>query len=181
LDLISRPNVLAYVLKQHPLLQDRPTSSHNGSISMLRRLAFGDMDLTARIHRVSFDHALPTLAGLHTADEDRCFYRERMFRTCQLWGAFDASEMLGIIAFRDGWIDQLYVLPSAQRRGVGSKLLKVAQREFDQLHLWTFQRNIPARRFYAARGFVLVTETAGVRNEEKEPDALYRWARHVCG
>jgi GNAT superfamily N-acetyltransferase len=143
---------------------------------MLRRLAFGDMDLAARIHRVSFDDALPTLAGLHTPDEDRCFYRERMFPTCQLWGA---SEMHGIIAFRDGWIDQLYVLPSAQRRGVGSKLLKVAQREFDQLLLWTFQRNILARRFYAARGFVLVTETAGVRNEEKEPDALYRWARHV--
>jgi len=102
-----------------------------------------------------------------------------MFPTCQLWGAFDAGEMHGIIAFRDGWIDQLYVLPSAQRRGVGSKLLKVAQREFDQLLLWTFQRNILARRFYAARGFVLVTETAGVRNEEKEPDALYRWARHV--
>jgi hypothetical protein len=74
---------------------------------MLRRLALGDMDLAARIHRLAFDHALPTLAGLHTPDEDRWFYRERMFPTCQLWGAFDASEMLGVIAFRDGWIDQL--------------------------------------------------------------------------
>ena len=146
---------------------------------MLRRLAFGDMDLAAIIHRVSFDQALPTLAGLHTPDEDRWFYRERMFPTCQLWGAFEATAMLGVIAFRDGWIDQLYVLPSAQRRGVGSKLLRVAQREFDQLHLWTFQRNIIARRFYEARGFVLVKETAGARNEEKEPDALYRWVHRV--
>jgi GNAT superfamily N-acetyltransferase len=145
---------------------------------MLRRLAFEDMDLAARIHRLAFDHALPTLAGLHTPDEDRWFYRERMFPTCQLWGAFDASEMLGVIAFRDGWIDQLYVLPSAQGRGAGSKLLQVAQREFDQLLVWTFQRNMLARRFYEARGFILVKETAGVRNEEKEPDALYRWARH---
>jgi len=138
------------------------------------------MDLAARIHRVSFDHALPTLTGLHTPDDDRWFYRERLFPKCQLWGAFEASEMLGVIAFHDGWIDQLYVLPSAQRRGLGSKLLHVAQREFDQLLLWTFQRNTLARRFYEARGFLLVRETAGGRNEEKEPDALYRWGRHAC-
>src|SRR5215510_1774143 len=72
---------------------------NNRGISMLRRLALDDMDLAAKIHRVAFDHALPTLAGLHTPDEDRWFYRERMFPTCQLWGAFDASEMLGVIAF----------------------------------------------------------------------------------
>jgi GNAT superfamily N-acetyltransferase len=85
--------------------------------------------------------------------------------------------MLGIIAFRDGWIDQLYVLPSAQRRGVGSKLLAVALGEFAQLLVWTFQRNALARCFYEAKGFVLVQETPGTRNEEKEPDALYRWTR----
>jgi GNAT superfamily N-acetyltransferase len=131
------------------------TLPNNGWISMLRRLGFGDSDLAARIHRLSFDQALPTLAGLHTADEDRWFYREHMFPTCQLWGAFDATEMPGVIAFRDGWIDQLYVLPSAQRRSVGSKLLQVAQRDFDQLLVWTFQRNILARRSYEARGFIL--------------------------
>src|ERR1700730_16288024 len=106
---------------------------------MLRRLALEDMDRAARVHRISFNHALPALSALHTPDEDRWFYRERMFSTCQLWGSFENSEMVGIIAFREGWIDQLYVLPSAQRRGVGSKLLQVAQHEFDQFFLWTFQ------------------------------------------
>jgi hypothetical protein len=43
------------------------------------------------------------------------------------------------------------------------------------LHLWTFQRNAQARRFYEARGFALVEETDGAGNEEKEPDALYLW------
>lgn len=146
-------------------------------MQLIRRLAIEEMDQAARVHRVSFDHALPTLAGLHTADEDRWFFRERMFPLCQFWGSFDNSDMIGIIAFRERWIDQLYVLPSAQRQDVGSKLLQVAQREFDELNLWTFQRNTMARRFYEARGFVLVTETDGGRNEEKEPDALYRWLR----
>ena len=54
---------------------------------------------------------------------------------------------------------QLYVLPAVH------------------LHLWTFQRNAQARRFYEARGFALVKETDGAANEEKEPDALYLWKR----
>ena len=91
--------------------------------------------------------------------------------------AFDGAAMRGIIAFREGWIDQLYVLPTAQRRGVGKDLLQVAQNAFDRLQLWTFQRNAPARRFYEARGFALIQQTDGARNEEKEPDALYLWTR----
>ena len=82
--------------------------------------------------------------------------------------------MIEMIAFRDDWIDQLYVLPKAQGRGVGTELLQVAQRCFDHLQLWTFQRNVRARHFYEARGFALIQETDGAGNEEKEPDALCR-------
>jgi GNAT superfamily N-acetyltransferase len=123
------------------------------------------------------NHALPSLAGLHTPNEDQWFFRERVFRTCEVWGAFDGTAMTGMIAFRESWIDQLYVLPKAQGRGIGTELLQVAQRCFDHLQLWTFQRNVRARRFYEARGFALVQKTDGAGNEEKEPDALYRWTR----
>ena len=144
---------------------------------MLRQLELADMDAAARVHRTALDHALPALAGLHTPDEDRWFYRERVFGTCELWGAFDDAGMTGVLAFREGWIDQLYVLPVAQRHGVGSALLQVAQNAYHQLQLWTFQRNGPARRFYEARGFALVSQTDGGGNEEREPDALYLWIR----
>ena len=144
---------------------------------MLRQLKLEDMDAAARVVRAAFDHALPSLAGLHTPSEDQWFFRERVFNTCEMWGAFDGAAMRGIIAFREGWIDQLYVLPEAQRRGVGKDLLQVAQNAFDRLQLWTFQRNAPARRFYEARGFALIQETDGAGNEEKEPDALYLWTR----
>jgi hypothetical protein len=76
---------------------------------MLRQLELEDMDRAADVHRVSFDDALPTLTGLHTPEEDRWFFRERMFMTCELWGYFDNQELVGIIGFREGWIDQLYV------------------------------------------------------------------------
>jgi GNAT superfamily N-acetyltransferase len=144
---------------------------------MLRQLKLEDMDAAARVVRTAFDQALPSLAGLHMPQEDQWFFRERVFNTCEMWGAFDGAAMRGIIAFREGWIDQLYVLPEAQRRGVGKDLLQVAQNAFDRLQLWTFQRNAPARRFYKARGFALIQETDGAGNEEKEPDALYLWTR----
>jgi GNAT superfamily N-acetyltransferase len=144
---------------------------------MLRQLELADMDSAARVHRTAFDRALPTLAGLHTPEKDRWFFRERVFKTCELWGAFDGDAVTGMIAFREGWIDQLYVLPEAQGRGLGTTLLQVAQNAFDRLQLWTFQRNVQVRRFYEAREFTLMQETDGARNEEKEPDALYLWTR----
>ena len=144
---------------------------------MLRQLKLEDMDAAARVVRTAFDQALPSLAGLHTPEEDQWFFRERVFETCEVWGTFDGAAMRGIIAFREGWIDQLYVLPTAQRRGVGKDLLQVAQNAFGRLQLWTFQRNAPARRFYEARGFALIQQTDGARNEEKEPDVLYLWTR----
>jgi putative acetyltransferase len=146
---------------------------------MLRQLGLEDMDRAAAVHRASFDHALPTLAGLHTPEEVRWFFRERVFATCEVWGYFDNHELVGIIAFRDGWIDQLYVLPPSQGRGIGTALLVTAQSRFPFLSLWTFQRNTAARRFYERHGFTLVEETDGSRNVEKEPDALYRWASNL--
>ncbi|WFU76692.1 GNAT family N-acetyltransferase [Bradyrhizobium sp. CB2312] len=144
---------------------------------MLRQLALTDMGAAAQVHRIAFDRAMPWLVGLHTPDEDRWFYRERVFPTCQIWGRFDDDALIGIIAFSDGWIEQLYVVPAVQGRGIGTELLVVAKGVCERLELWTFQRNAPARRFYEARGFTLVEETEGARNEEKEPDARYLWTR----
>ena len=144
---------------------------------MLRQLAIEETDHAAAVLRASFDQALPTLAGLHTPDEDRWFFRERMFAECQIWGYFNDQELVGIIAFREGWIDQLYILPRWQGRRIGTALLQVAQDRFDRLSLWTFQRNKRARSFYENHGFVAISETDGSRNEEKEPDVMYSWQR----
>jgi putative acetyltransferase len=148
---------------------------------MLRQLAIEETDQAAAVLRASYDSALPTLAGLHTPDEDRWFFRERLFAECQIWGYFNDSELVGIIAFREGWIDQLYILPAWQGRRIGTALLQVAQDRFDRLSLWTFQRNKRARSFYEHHGFVAIRETDGSRNEEKDPDVMYSWQREHPG
>jgi len=60
---------------------------------MLRRLELVDMDVAARVVRTAFDHALPALVGLHTPKEDQWFLRERVFTTCEVWGAFEGAAM----------------------------------------------------------------------------------------
>ena len=140
----------------------------------LRRLTLEDMDRSAVIHRAAFDERLPWLAGLHTPGGDRTYFRERVFVECEVWGAA-VDETIGIIAFREGWVDQLYVLPEHQGCGVGDTLLQLAKAAFPSLQLWTFQKNVLTRRFYEKRGFVAIQETNGLDNEEHEPDVLYRW------
>lgn len=144
---------------------------------ILKRLTLNDMDRATMVVKTSFDKQLPWLTGLHTLEEDRIYFRDHVFPTCTVWGALDGEVMVGIIAFRASWIDQLYVLPSHQGQGVGTALLDVAKTAEASLRLWTFQRNETARRFYEARGFVAVERTDGSANEEREPDVLYRWEK----
>ena len=72
----------------------------------------------AKIHRAAFDDRLPWLRGLHTPAEDVRFYREVVFSNCEVWGGFEGADLIGFVAFRVGWIDQFYVAPDWQRRGV---------------------------------------------------------------
>jgi putative acetyltransferase len=144
----------------------------------IRQLTLDDMDAAAVVLRRSFDHRLPSLAGLHTPEEDRAFFRDHLFGTCDLWGAFDngaVGQLVGIIAFADGWVEQLYVLPEFQGRGIGCRLLGLAKSRYAGLKLWTFQQNEGARIFYERNGFAALEETDGSRNEEKAPDILYGW------
>ena len=144
---------------------------------ILRRLTLDEMDVVARVHRAAFDERLPTLAGLHTPDEDRGFFRDRVFVECEVWGGFDGDRLAGFIAFRLGWIDQFYILPGDQRRGLGVSLLAQAKAAWPDLMLWTFQRNAGARAFYESQGFTAVEFTDGADNEERDPDVRYHWAR----
>lgn len=143
----------------------------------LMRLSLDDMDQVAVIHRRSFDERLPWLAGLHAPDEDRTYFRDRVFTRCEVWGATRQASLVGFVAFRKCWIDHLYVLPGQQRRGVGGSLLQFAQAASASLLLWTFQQNAPARRFYEHHRFVVVKQTDGSDNDEREADVLYRWDR----
>ncbi len=86
-----------------------------------------------------------------------------------------------MIALDVPWIRQLAVFPGCQRRGVGTALLRHArERSAAELRLFTFQRNAPARAFYAKHGFVVVAYGTSPA-PELEPDVEYRWTPHGQG
>lgn len=142
-----------------------------------RPLGIEDMPSAARIHRAAFNASFPWIGALHTPQEDLGYWSEHLFATCNIWGAEIDGRLIGVIAFNDDRIEQLYVDPGFQNAGAGTALLEIALETSRSLRLWTFQRNKRARRFYERHGFVAIEMANGSENEEREPDVLYRWDR----
>lgn len=131
----------------------------------------------AAILRESFDDALPRLAGLHTPDEDLAFVRDVLMLTCAVLVAETGHQPVGFAAVKAGWIEQFYLRPGFQRRGIGTALLEAVRHGREQLELWTFQENAGARAFYRRHGFEEVEFTDGSGNEENAPDVRMVWRR----
>ena len=104
----------------------------------------------------------------------RAWFKEVVFPSKDVWVIEAPDHLAALMVIGDVWIEQLYVHPAWNSRGLGSRLLELAKRERSRLELWTFQSNAGARRFYERRGFVAVTATDG-DNEEGEPDIRYHW------
>lgn len=126
--------------------------------------------------RVSKAVAMPWLPVVHTPDEYLMWVTDVLLVEDEVVVAREGATIAAVLATRPGWIDQLYVLPNAQGRGVGRALLARAMAHSKgQLQLWAFTRNPRARRFYESAGFRVVEETDGAGNEECEPDVRYHW------
>jgi ribosomal protein S18 acetylase RimI-like enzyme len=92
------------------------------------------------------------------------------------------KEIVGMMALsrRDeaDWITHLYLHPKATGHGIGSRLLARALEELGpRIRLYTFQENMPARRFYERHGFQAIAFGDGRGNEERCPDVLYELNR----
>jgi GNAT superfamily N-acetyltransferase len=132
----------------------------------------------ARLYRETVRASLPFVPELHTPQEDLRRFVEGLFPYTEFWLAeAPAAGLVGYIAFRQDFIEHLFLHPQHQGRGLGSRLVAKAMDGASELNLWTFQQNHRARRFYEGHGFVAVMETNGADNEERMPDVLYRWRR----
>ncbi|MGB5560372.1 MAG: GNAT family N-acetyltransferase [Paracoccaceae bacterium] len=145
--------------------------------TMFRRAAPDEADTVAAIARESRTHFLPYLPKPHSFEGDRKFYRTRVFAECEVWVAEDNQKIVGFCAFKEGWVDHLYLLPTHVGNSLGEILLNKAKERHPFLQLWVFQQNSRAISFYERNGFQKVKETDGASNQEKTPDVLYEWYR----
>ena len=82
--------------------------------------------------------------------------------------------VVGMIAYNEKEISQLYIHIDYQETGIGKTLLnKVKLQSCGRLTLYTFEVNKKARRFYEKHGFEIIGR--GHENEENLPDLLYEW------
>ncbi len=151
---------------------------HNGFHEIqFRQAALHESASIAAIARRSRKHFLPFLPNLHSFEDEKEFYRNNVFSECQVWVAEENRELVGFCAFRENWVDHLYLLPTHVGKALGAALLSKAKKNHEYLQLWVFQRNTRAIKFYRRHGFLKIRETDGSSNEEKCPDALFEWRK----
>ena len=84
------------------------------------------------------------------------------------------EEVVGMIAYNDREINQLYIHINYQGIGIGRTLLNKAKAQSSgKLTLYTFEVNKKAQLFYEKNGFKIVGK--GHENEENLPDIQYEW------
>ena len=84
------------------------------------------------------------------------------------------DKVVGMIAYNDREISQLYIHIDYQGFGMGQILLDNAKElSSGKLTLYTFEVNENARRFYEKNGFRI--RSKGHENEENLTDILYEW------
>lgn len=114
-------------------------------------------------------------APVHSDDDVRAFFERIVVTQREPWVAELDGDVVGLLVLDGDDVDQLYVEPGLTSQGIGTALLHHAKGlRPDGLHLWTFQSNTGARRFYERHGFDVVRMTDG-DNEEGAPDVLYEW------
>ena len=148
---------------------------------LIRPYRSEDFDAVTDLWRRSRIRAMPDLHARigHTAEEDRAHFQNVILQKYDLWVAEAGGAPAAFIAIGDGVIDQLYVDPDYQGRGIGTGLLNHAKSLSPAgLKLFTHQTNTAARRFYERRGFS-VARLGISPPPESEPDVEYRWHPEV--
>jgi ribosomal protein S18 acetylase RimI-like enzyme len=145
----------------------------------IRKYCPDDFDAVTIIWRISRERSLPDFQREkgHFFYEDRDYFRDHILKNNQVWVVEAAQQPVAFMAMHEDFIDQLYIDPGYQRRGIGQALLNFArERSPDHVWLYTLQINVRARAFYEKNGFV--AEKFGISPPpENEPDVEYHWRR----
>ncbi len=148
--------------------------------TILQAATTADCERIADIYLASRKRYLPYAPLAHTDAEVRVWIKEQLVSAGNVTVLVEEGTVLGFMAISNdgsyGWIDHLYLDPSAVGRGLGTLLLREATNTLGApIRLYTFQRNENARRFYRRHGFREIGFSDGTLNEEKLPDVLLEW------
>lgn len=147
---------------------------------VLRPATAFDAERVAEIYLASRKQSLPFAPLAHSDEEVKEWIANILIPEAAVTVALLNNEIVGMMALSRaesvGWIDQLYLAPAFVGQGIGSQFVERAKATLGApIRLYTFQENIPTRRFYERHGFQAIAFSNGQANEEKCPDVLYEW------
>lgn len=124
--------------------------------------------------RSSKRHALGDYKVVHSFADMLNYLTKIMSVKETLYLAINDDKLLGFMALKDDWINQLYVDVTVLNQGIGSQFIELAKSKSNGfLQLYCFERNKAGCQFYQKHGFNIAT--FGADNEEGLPDILYKW------
>ncbi len=149
----------------------------------IRQVEEADIVEVVRMWRRSREGVQPQLEARlgYSPKDDLTFFTANLMRESEVWIAVRGDHLMGLLAIKGDCIEQLYIDPLEQRRGIGTALLDFAKGKSPiRLQLHTHQANLRARSFYERRGFYAV-EFGISPPPENEPDVQYEWAGDRSG
>jgi len=144
---------------------------------LIRPMCPEDLEALVALWRRSREDGQPWLEARmgRSPSDDRHYFENVIAQQFAVWVACEGQRPLGLLAWRPDEVDQLFVDPPAQGRGVGTALLEKAMALSPAgFTLFTAQRNQRARDFYERRGMRPVAFGISPPPEE-EPDVKYAW------
>lgn len=100
----------------------------------------------------------------HTIDHQKVYLEKEMQNGKQLYMLVKEIPV-GIVSIKDSLIENLYVLPTAQHKGYGTRLLLFAIRKCkEKPHLWVLDNNEKAQSLYRKYGFRVTRKIISFQN-----------------
>lgn len=128
---------------------------------------------TVEMWRISKEKAIGQ-KEIHSFENHMYFLNHLLAEQYQIDLALKDNKVVGMIAYNESEISQLYIHIDFQGNGIGQTLLDRAKAQSSgRLTLYTFEVNENAQRFYAKNGFKIIGR--GHENEENLPDIQYEW------
>jgi ribosomal protein S18 acetylase RimI-like enzyme len=107
-------------------------------------------------------------------EAQRAYLLARVLPEHEVTVALEGDRLVGFVAANAESVSQLHVRVGCHARGIGSALLQRAKdASSGSLWLYTFARNLHARRFYERRGFAAVA--FGFEPTWQLDDVRYEW------